>query len=649
MADPAGTPNPVDRVVGALEAHGQRVRRQQRGWSATCPAHPDNSPSLSINESETGNALICCHAGCTTAEVCRELGLSLADLFPPKPPKLAHIGPSGRFKAAYTYHDEDGEALFRVVRYEPKTFRQQHPDGKGGWASGVDGVRQVPYHLPQIRKAITDGRAIWVCEGEKDAENAEWFVHDRIVATCNAMGAGKWRDEHAQHLYGATKVVVVADNDRTGHEHARQVAKSLVDHVDRVIVVLPAVGKDLTDHFQAQKGLDDFVTAWDTLSPSDWLHGEAGPDEENDSLPVPIDWATFWDRDSTQEWLVEPLIPLGRHVVLYAPAKEGKSLLALEVAAAAATGRPVLGTHGSEPVRVVYLDFEMTEDDLLERLEDMGYDRDSDLSNLFYYSLPDLPPLDTAAGGQAVEAIVRRHEAQMIVIDTMARVVQGEENSNDTYRWFDMHVSLRMKMLRVAVLRLDHAGKDITKGQRGASEKVGYADVIWQLRYDKQTGSVTLKATHKRVGWVRDQISMSRVEEPWLSHLVDAASIGVPSGTKEIVALLEEFGVPVEMPVRAAAKVLRDAGRGHRTRLVSAAQKARREDGKRSGNAIGEDTLGNMEGNMGNKAADLRETLRETRETLFAAPAGKRVSPYGGHAVSGVPDLAEDDSYEGLI
>ena len=39
-----------------------------RGWVAHCPAHDDQTPSLSIADGE-GKILICCHAGCSQAEV----------------------------------------------------------------------------------------------------------------------------------------------------------------------------------------------------------------------------------------------------------------------------------------------------------------------------------------------------------------------------------------------------------------------------------------------------------------------------------------------------------------------------------------------------------------------------------------------------
>ena len=38
-----------------------------------------------------------------------------------------------RIVATYPYTDAAGALLYEVLRYEPKTFRQRQPDGKGGW------------------------------------------------------------------------------------------------------------------------------------------------------------------------------------------------------------------------------------------------------------------------------------------------------------------------------------------------------------------------------------------------------------------------------------------------------------------------------------------------------------------------------------
>ncbi len=68
----------------------------------------------------------------------------------------------------------------------------------------------------------------------------------------------------------------------------------------------------------------------------------------------------------------------------------------------------------------LYLDCEMTPDDLRERLGDMGYGPGDDLEPLAYYSLPSLPPLDTPEGG-AVTELAREHGH--LVVSHAARVI----------------------------------------------------------------------------------------------------------------------------------------------------------------------------------------------------------------------------------
>src|SRR5712692_2441666 len=199
----------------ALLERFQGVRRAGDGWSALCPAHEDRNPSLSIYVRE-GKILLRCHAGCTTEDVCAALGIEMRELF-------ADSGPASRIVATYDYRDEYGALLFQVVRYEPKDFRQRRPDGKGGWAWNLDGIRRVLYCLPEVMAASD----VLVVEGEQDVETARGLG---LAATCNPGGAGKWRDEYSEALRGKC-VAILADADHPGRKHARQVAASLFGKV----------------------------------------------------------------------------------------------------------------------------------------------------------------------------------------------------------------------------------------------------------------------------------------------------------------------------------------------------------------------------------------------------------------------------------
>lgn len=293
------------------------------------------------------------------------------------------------------------------------------------------------------------------------------------------------------------------------------------------------------------------------------------------TLPIaPLEWSSVWAAEtSVEEWIVRPIVPAHRQVAIYSPAKVGKSLLALDVAASTATGRPTLGRPVGEPRGVVYLDFEMTLADVRERLVDLGYGPSDDLSRLAYYQLPLLPPLDTPRGGETLEELLVEHQAELVVLDTMARVVDGDENDSGTYRDFYANCGVRLKRLGVSLVRLDHAGKDPTRGQRGSSSKADDVDVVFRLSV---TGDrVVLTRTHSRVPWVPAEVALRRETEPLLRHVLEDA--GEPSGVDETVRLLEELEVALDATLTAAEAALRDAGVGRRRQLIAAALRTRRE------------------------------------------------------------------------
>src|SRR5215831_14224514 len=207
---------PPQQVLDGLED----VRRCGDGWSARCPAHDDQNPSLSLGVGEKGQVLLHCHAGCTTKDILAALGMTFADLFEPsddKPVVDAGAFADGKLEATYSYVDEQGRPLFEVRRYSNKGFSQHRPDGR----PGIKGIRRVLYRLDRIQGR----KIICIAEGEKDVDNL-WTAG--IPATCNSGGAEKWTDDHTKQLVDAKvqEVVVLPDNDQAGSLHAKQVARS---------------------------------------------------------------------------------------------------------------------------------------------------------------------------------------------------------------------------------------------------------------------------------------------------------------------------------------------------------------------------------------------------------------------------------------
>jgi 5S rRNA maturation endonuclease (ribonuclease M5) len=239
----------AETYVELREGRGAAVRRVNGGWQVTCPAHEDRTPSLAVTIGRDGRVLLHCHAGCEVADVLAADGLELADLFQERRNGRVEIG-------VYQYVDERGVVLFEVGRFDPKAFLQRRP-GRRDWKGGIEGVRRVLYRLPKVLEAIAAGERVYLVEGEKDVHAIE---RAGAVATCNPMGAGKgkWRAEYAETLRGA-HVVVVADKDKEGRDHARRITASLGTRAATVEVVEAAAGKDAHDHLAAGRALGELV------------------------------------------------------------------------------------------------------------------------------------------------------------------------------------------------------------------------------------------------------------------------------------------------------------------------------------------------------------------------------------------------------
>ena len=284
-----------------------------------------------------------------------------------------------------------------------------------------------------------------------------------------------------------------------------------------------------------------------------------------------IDWSTFWDRDHNEaEWVYPDVLARGRGHAIYAAHKMRKSLTMLYIAAELATG--------SDPVVVVYLDYEMTEADVRDRLEDMGHGVDSDLSRLRYALLPTLPPLDTAAGAEALTGLVDAVQKEwpehhlVVIVDTISRAVCGEENSADTFRDFYNHTGIQLKRRGITWARLDHGGKDPDKGQRGSSGKGDDVDVVWKLTNTEN--GVCLHRDFSRMPWVPEKVTFGLTEGPLTyKRLAD----DWPAGTGECANLLDRLGVPLETSTRAASAALKTVDEGRRRQVVIAAIRWRRE------------------------------------------------------------------------
>ena len=243
---------PSENFLAALHA---TTGEQPNGNGCTrrCPAHDDQTPSLSVSEGDDGRVLLHCHAGCTVDAICTAVGLNPADLFVPststKPRQTRkkrelcrqdNERPAGKtfptahdaiaeleqklgpHSAKWTYHDADENPVGVVVRWDkPDGKKDIRPVSRHGDAWIIGGMPEPRplYGLPDL----ADANRVYVPEGETAADAARSIG---LTATTSAHGAQSPLKTDWSPLAGK-EVVILPDNDQPGQNYADTVAAIL--------------------------------------------------------------------------------------------------------------------------------------------------------------------------------------------------------------------------------------------------------------------------------------------------------------------------------------------------------------------------------------------------------------------------------------
>jgi 5S rRNA maturation endonuclease (ribonuclease M5) len=435
-------------VIQQLHTHGTNPKQRGDTYTARCPAHDDNTPSLSISPgTEPDSVLLHCFAGCTIDQITASIGITPKQLFKAK----ERTNTLGEETDCYTYTNTDGEPVLRVHRFEPKTFRQSHWTGTS-WQWGAGDTPKLLYRLPRVQEAIETGQTIYVVEGERDVQTLETLG---LYATTNAGGAGKFTEQHAQQLAGASNIIIIADADQPGLDHAQRVAAEInwlgITHQ----TVQPATGhKDVTDHIRAGLAIDQ-------LQPVDTTHTTTDHVDTTD----PTDTDHGWNLANLTEVLsanYQPPTPtigtrtdnkslfyLGRINALFGESGSGKSWVAMATCAQQINA----GNH------VVYIDLEDHVGSVANRMIKLGCTPQA-VMHQFHYINP-MAPFNTLASIDLLQLITTTN-TQLVVIDSTGEAMAldgAEPNSDDaTARWFRSFPRL-LAHAGPCVLLLDHMAK----------------------------------------------------------------------------------------------------------------------------------------------------------------------------------------------
>ena len=339
-----------------------------------CPAHDDGSASLHVAPGSKQPVVMTCHASCQIEDILREGHIDFQMLLAPKDeknhgavdgevwtPEKDSAGRTIYASHVYDYEDENGKVLFQALRVPKpggkKTFYQRQPDPakKSGWTWNLNGVRRVLYKLPEVLRARSNGETIYLVEGEKDVESLR---RRGFTATTSPMGAGKWMPEYTEML-AASSVVIIADADTPGREHAR-IVKELLDEVGCVVSICEAMTgcKDITDHFEAGGTIDTLLETVPALVEGKESYG--------------MDILDAIEREVKPSSFVIPhVLAAGDRWLLTGFEGHGKSTFCRQLAVQVAAGIHPWTGKDMEPQKVMVVDSENHPDQVLESWQDM--------------------------------------------------------------------------------------------------------------------------------------------------------------------------------------------------------------------------------------------------------------------------------------
>ena len=257
----------------------KNVKKNGRGWVATCPAHDDKNPSLSIKEGSDGRALLICRsAGCPVEKIAGEWGLTLADLYADSRstpaaasgctlgqyasskqlPReflerlgLAQITRNGAPAVRMPYRSVAGEEI--AVRFRCALSKAQDgADNRFAWRTGA---KPCLYGQERIALARSAGYVVLV-EGESDCHTL--WLHD--VPAIGLPGASAWKESRdAAVVADIPTIFVIVEPDQGGAQVMAWLATSAIR--DRVRLIHLSAAKDASGLYLDDPGR--FRERWD--------------------------------------------------------------------------------------------------------------------------------------------------------------------------------------------------------------------------------------------------------------------------------------------------------------------------------------------------------------------------------------------------
>jgi hypothetical protein len=477
----------VDEMLGRLK----RVRKSGTGWIASCPAHDDRSPSLSVNKGDKQEILIKCHAGCQVSEICAALSIRDSDLCsassngnhqngegnaekskesPSKlqfessfqgtdemveamqaamarsPECLAYVESRGisvriagelkwGFVPSWPFRNDEGETVRKPGLAIPHYVNRKLTGIKLRTVDGTKLFSQMPgssisglYGLGLVDKTAEE---VLILEGPEDCALA--ISHGCNAVAINSASIHSLTKSDVELLSRYKRIYAVGDHDIAGLKAMNEVAAQLPP--ERVIRIHPFGYKDIGDLWRADPGnFRDKLFGILRLARASRAHFEL------DDLLTESEIAAI---ANVERYAVDQLIPLNGITMIFSEEKGGKSQLSTYILKCAVNGTRVFGKYSTRKMPVIVLDLEASDADIAGYIT--NFSRVGPEQIRYLTRKTGVPPLDSPALLRLCE-----RERPLILLESLTKFVSasgtGKDKSMfdpaDMSRFFDLVLNL---------------------------------------------------------------------------------------------------------------------------------------------------------------------------------------------------------------
>lgn len=315
-------------------------------------------------------------------------------------------------------------------------------------------------------------------EGEKAMRGAEAIWNGDVC--CWHGGVSNW-DKCNWSPLANRKIIIWPDNDDVG----KKVAFNLQQHLEKickeVIVVKPPQQFKEKDDLWDAKVNDFFESSEQFLQ-----YCLANKIKKRVSFQL-IQASQIMSNLKKPEWLIENICERDSVMAIFGKPKSGKSFIAVDMAASLSLGIPFHG-HKTKQAAVVYVCGEGNRG-IARRLHAF--------QSLHKQNLTNAPLLLSTRGARMLDekdhqmlkdnidlAQDKYGQIGMIVIDTLARSMNGDENSTSDMNAFIEKVDDLKDSYGAAVNLIHHTGHGTSQRARGSSALPGALD--WEYRCERK-------------------------------------------------------------------------------------------------------------------------------------------------------------------